>query len=73
MDNNKKVFSKSFSGVEIYCTACGGSMYEVYSTQDGGYTHVQCDYCGHVMKLGKNKDGGRLKKPNPNNPNNAEI
>lgn len=67
------VFDKSFSGVEVPCVSCGGTMYEIYTKQDGGYTHVQCDYCGHVMKLGQNKNDGRLKEPNPLHPNDGEI
>ena len=66
------VFGKDNTHSIIYCTACGGDTYEVYSKSDGGYTHVQCDYCGHVMKLGNNKNDGRLKKPNPTHTNNNE-
>lgn len=73
MKMKEPVFGKNNTHSEIYCVACGGTMYEVYSKTDGGYTHVQCEECGHLMKLGNNKDGGRLKSPKPTHPNNKEV
>ena len=66
------VFGKGNTNSVTQCVSCGGDMYEVYSKQDGGYTHVQCEYCGNVIKLGTNKNDGRLKSPNPSHPNNSE-
>lgn len=73
MKHNEPVFDKTHSNIEINCVSCGGSMYEIYTKQDGGYTHVQCDFCGHVMKLGNNKNSGRLSKPNPLSNNDKEV
>ena len=55
------------------CVCCGGDMYPVYVGQNFQYKELQCDTCNHIMKLGKNKNGGRLKKPNPSHRNNQEI
>jgi ribosomal protein L37E len=72
MNKKEPVFGKEYTNSIINCVSCGGEMYEVYSKQDGGYTHVQCGDCGHVMKLGTNQNDGRLKKPNASHPNNKE-
>lgn len=73
MSKKEPVFGKDNTNTEIHCVACGGTMYEVYTKQDGGYTHVQCEDCGHVMKLGHNTNGGRLKQPQPSHNNNKEY
>lgn len=67
------VFGKNNTNSVLYCVVCGGEMHEVYTKQDGGYTHVQCSECTHLMKLGNNKNDGRLKKPKPSHPNNNEA
>jgi len=37
------VFGKNNTHSVLLCIICGGEMHEVYTKQDGGYTHVQCD------------------------------
>lgn len=70
---NEYLYNKKHDNLKIHCVSCGGDMYEVYIDTKGNYDHLQCEDCGHLMKIGKNKDDGRLKKPNPTNPLNKEI
>jgi hypothetical protein len=55
------------------CICCGGDMYPLYIGRNLEYKELQCDTCSHIMKVGYNKDDGRLKEPNPSHKNNIEI
>lgn len=55
------------------CVCCGGEMNPIYTKQTLEYKELQCGDCNHIMKVGYNKDDGRLTQPTPSHKNNQEI